>query len=61
MNNIPNQSTQIKLFSIFRSESSSWIARAKSQSESKAKKFRNSMILLELIDDLQLCQGHYDI
>ena len=27
----------------------------------KAKKFRNSMILLELLNDLQLCYRHFDI
>ena len=27
----------------------------------KAKKFRNSMILLELLEDLQLCYRHLDI
>ena len=27
----------------------------------KAKKFRNNMLLLELLNDLQLCQGHLDM
>ena len=27
----------------------------------KPKKFRNHIILLELLDDLQLCQGHLDM
>ena len=38
---------------IFRSKSSSRSTRAKSESQSK--KFKNSMILLELLEDLLLC------